>query len=111
MFEDIRGIFTATDTIGFLNYFGIPTLFLMSCMSVVGWIAYKRRSRLIQRGVRWIAVWALAGFFVASLLAVAARMMNTDFVYNNASLVWPFCLTLDALGGHSLWVQVFLSSL
>jgi TetR/AcrR family transcriptional repressor of nem operon len=33
-------------------------------------------------------------------LAVTAWVMNTDFVYNNASIVWPFCLSLGALDGH-----------
>jgi hypothetical protein len=39
-------------------------------------------------------------FLIAASLAITAWTMNTDFVYNNASLVWPFYLGLGALDGH-----------
>src|SRR5215467_13737159 len=90
------------DAVGILNYFGPPTLFLLVCMGVVGWIGSKQRRKFVQRSIKWFATWAVVGFFVASLLAVTAWIRNTDFVYNHASLVWPFCLTLGALNGHPL---------
>jgi hypothetical protein len=34
--------------------------------------------------------------------------MNTDFVYNHASLVWPFCLSLAALNGGSSISSILL---
>jgi len=88
------------DAIGFFEYFGIPTFFLLLCMSVVGWVGRKQKREFVHRRFRWITTWAVIGFFVALLLAVTAWIMNTNFVYNNASLVWPFCLTLGALDGH-----------
>ena len=33
-------------------------------------------------------------------LAIAAWVMNTDFVYRHASMVWPFRLSLIVLDGH-----------
>ena len=85
--------------IGFFYYFGMPSLFLLLCMGVVGWIRF-RKHRIFVPLRRWIVAWGLTGYFVASLLAITAWGMDTDFVYNNASLVWPFCLTLVALNGH-----------
>jgi len=88
------------DARGFFLYFGIPSLFLMTCMTVLGWVGRKRKWKLAQKRVSWIGSWAVIGFLIAALLAITAWIMNTDFVYNNASLVWPFCLGLGALDGH-----------
>lgn len=54
----------------------------------------------------------MIGFLIAASLAITAWMMNTDFVYNHASLVWPFCLGLGALGGRpSIGVGLLLVAL
>jgi hypothetical protein len=66
-------------------------------MSAVGWIDSKRSKRFVQNPLKWVTGWTLFGCAVAILLAVTAGIMNTDFVYNHASLVWPFCLSLAAL--------------
>ena len=63
----------------------------------VGWVGSKQKRRFVQRPVKWATGWGLLGCFIAILLAVVALVMNTDFVYNHASLVWPFCLSLAAL--------------
>jgi hypothetical protein len=88
------------DASAFIHYFGIPTLFLLLCMVTVGWVTRKQKRKFASRPLSWIATWAFVGFFVAGVLAITAWVMNTDFVYNNASLVWPFCLGLGALDGH-----------
>jgi len=80
----------------FFFYFGVPTLFLLFCMSLVRWLVCKRRDP--QRDLlRWVAAWGLAGFLIAILLAIIASIMNNDFVYSHASLLWPFCLSLGVL--------------
>ena len=100
------------DAIGFIHYFGIPTLFLLLCMGAVGWVSRKRKRKFAQRPMPWIARWASVGFFVAGVLAITTWVMNTDFVYKNASLVWPFCLGLVALNGHpSILVGLLLVAL
>lgn len=88
------------NAIEFIRYFGIPTLFLLLCMSAVGWVSRKQKRKFPQRPMPWTVTWASVGFFVAGVLAITAWVMNTDFVVNNASLVWPFCLGLVALNGH-----------
>ena len=96
------------DATGFFYYFGVPSLFLMVCMAVAWWVSRKKK----HKPINWIATWGLIGFFVAVLLAITAWIMNTDFVYNNASLVWPFCLGLGALDGHpSIGVGLLLVAL
>jgi len=35
-------------------------------------------------------------------------MMSTSYVYNHASIVWPFCLGLVALDGHPPLAVVLL---
>jgi hypothetical protein len=87
---DIRTAFT---------YFGVPTLFIMLCMTAVGWVGSMGNIRFIQKLSRWATAWAVLGCLLAISLAVTAEIMNTDFVYNHASLVWPFCLSLAALNG------------
>jgi hypothetical protein len=91
------------DTRTFFVYFGIPTLFIMLCMTVVGWVSSTQNMKFVQKLSRWVIAWSLFGCSVAILLAVTAGIMNTDFVYNHASLVWPFCLSLAAFndGPHS----------
>jgi hypothetical protein len=84
----------------FFHYFAVPSLFLMTCMTAWGWVSRKRSWKLGGRPVIWIGSWAVTGFFIATLLASTAWIMNTDFVYNKASLIWPFCLTLGALNGR-----------
>ena len=49
---------------------------------------------------RWVYTWSTFGCILAVVLAVTAWIMNTDFVYSHASIVWPFCLSLAALDGH-----------
>jgi len=72
----------------------------MTCMTVLGWVSRKRKWRLAQNRLHWIGSWAVIGFLIATSLAIAASAMNTDFIYNNANLVWPSCLGLGALDGH-----------
>jgi hypothetical protein len=88
------------DATSFFQYFGIPSLFLMTCMTVLGWVSRKRNWKLGDQRAVWVGSWAVIGFFIAASLATTSWIMNTDFVYNNASLVWPFCLGLEALNGH-----------
>jgi hypothetical protein len=80
--------------------YGIPTLFLLLCISVAGWVSGKEKRNLVQRPLAWIALWTSAGFLVASILAITAWVMNTNIVKNNAGLLWPFNLGLVALDGH-----------
>src|SRR5271167_4429453 len=78
------------------TYFGIPTVFILLFMIAVGWISSKQNKRFVQNPVRWAIGWGILGCLIAMLLAVTALEMNTDFVSNHASLVWPFCLSLGA---------------
>lgn len=80
--------------------YGIPTLFLLLCMSAVGWVSRKVKRKLVQRPLAWIASWTSVGFLIASILAISAWVMNTNIVQNNAGLLWPFNLGLVALDGH-----------
>jgi lysylphosphatidylglycerol synthetase-like protein (DUF2156 family) len=88
------------DAFGFLTYFGVPTIFLLLSMSAVGWLSHKRNWKLTQRARVWFTTWPSIGFLIVLVLVTAAWIMNTNFVYNNASLVWPFCMTIEALDGH-----------
>jgi hypothetical protein len=88
--------------------FGIPTLFLLLCVIAVGWVSSKRNKKIVQNPVRWATVWGLFGCLIAVSLAVAALVMNTDFVYNHANLVWPFCLSLAALNDKPTMNAIFL---
>jgi heme A synthase len=92
-----------------LSYYGTPTLFILLCMGTVGWVSSKRDDRSVRKPFKWVTGWGLVGAFVAILLALTASSMNTDFVYNHASLIWPFCLSLAALNdrppmGAIIWV-------
>jgi hypothetical protein len=89
-------------------YFGIPTLFILLCMVAVGWITSKVKKRLVQKPLRWATAWGVLGCLIAISLAVAALVMNTDFVYNHASLVWPFCFSLAALNDKPSISAIFL---
>jgi hypothetical protein len=92
-----------------LIYFGPPTLFIMLCMTVVGWFSSITNRKFIQKLFKWVTRWGALGCFLAMFLAVTAWVMNTDFVYSHASIVWPFCLSLGALDGHpSLGVGLLL---
>jgi uncharacterized membrane protein len=89
------------DAATFFTYFGIPTLFILLCMGFVGWIRSKLTKKdFAAKPLKWVGAWCLVGCVIAILLAIIAGIMNTDFVYNHASLVWPFCLSLGALDGH-----------
>lgn len=100
------------DAMGFFFYFGVPSLFLMACMTVAGWVGRKKEQKLGQKLANWTGSWAMIGFLTAASLAITAWIMNTDFVYSNASLVWPFCLGLGALDGHpSIGVGLLLVAL
>ncbi len=88
-------------TTTFFIHFGAPTLFISLCMGVVAWISCKRQKEFPRR-LTWVTGWAFTGFSIAASLAIAAWMMNTDFVASHASLVWPFCLSLVALNGKPL---------
>ena len=81
-------------------YFGMPTLFIMLCMTALGWVSSVKERKFVQKQSKWVTGWAVSGCLLAILLAVIAWGMNTDFVYSHASLVWPFCLSLAALDGH-----------
>jgi hypothetical protein len=95
-----------------IYYFGTPTLFLLLCISAVGWVSHKRKRKSVQRPLPWIATWASVGFCIASILAIAAWFMNTNFIRNNAGLLWPFSLGLVALDGHpSILVGLLLVTL
>ena len=84
-----------------LIHFGAPTLFISLSMGVAAWISCKRQKEFPRR-LTWVTGWALTGLSIAASLAIAAWMMNTDFVASHASLVWPFCLGLVALNGKPL---------
>ena len=88
------------DTAGFFLYFGLPTFFIMLCMTAAGWASSAKKLTLTQKLSRWVFTWGALGCLLAIVLAVTAWMMNTDFVYSHASIVWPFCLSLAALDGH-----------
>src|SRR5258708_14790872 len=88
------------DTRSFFIYFGSPTLFIMLCMTAVGWVSSTKNKKSAQKLFKWVTGWGVLGCFLAILLAVTAWVMNTDFVYSHASLIWPFCISLAALDGH-----------
>jgi hypothetical protein len=88
------------DTRAFFIYFGLPTVFLMLCMTAVGWVSSVTKRKFVQKLFKWATRWGALGCFVAMSLAVTSWVMNTDFVYSHASIVWPFCLSLVALDGH-----------
>ena len=69
-------------------------------MIAVRLVSRKKKWKFPEKWINWIGAWSVVGFLIAASLAITAWMMNTDFIYNNASLVWPFCLTLGALDGH-----------
>jgi hypothetical protein len=97
------------DTRGFFIYFGLPTLFIMLCMTAAVRVSSITNEKLVQKLFKWVAGWGALGCFLAMFLAVTAWVMNTDFVYSHASIVWPFCLSLVALDGHpSLGVGLLL---
>ncbi|HWX54940.1 MAG TPA: hypothetical protein VN176_10165 [Verrucomicrobiae bacterium] len=85
--------------ISLLVYFAVPTLFIMLCMAAVGWVSLKTNRKFFLKPFQWVLGWGALGCFLAISLAVTALIMNTDYVYNHASLVWPFCLSLAALDG------------
>jgi len=84
----------------FFIYFGLPTLFITLCMTAVGWVSSITNRNFVQKLFKWVTGWGALGCFLAISLAVTAWVMNTDFVYSHASIVWPFCLSLAALDGH-----------
>ena len=88
------------DTRAFFGYLGLPTLFIMLCMTTVGWISFIANRKFVRRLFKWVTGWGALGCFLAISLAIAAWVMNTDFVYRHASMVWPFRLSLIVLDGH-----------
>ena len=88
------------DTRALFIYFGPPTLFIILCMTAVGWLSSINSRNFVKKLFKWVTGWGAFGSFLAMFLAITAWVMNTDFVYSHASLVWPFCLSLAALDGH-----------
>jgi hypothetical protein len=84
----------------FFIYFGLPTLFIMLCMTAVGWASSVTNRKFVQKLFKWVTAWGALGCFVAMSLASTAWVMDTDFVASHGSIVWPFCLSLSALDGH-----------
>ena len=72
----------------------------MLCMTAVGWVSSITNRKFVQKLFKWVAGCSTLGCFLAISLAITAWVMNTDFVYSHASIVWPFCLSLAALDGH-----------
>jgi hypothetical protein len=87
-------------TRAFFAYFGPPTLLIMLCMTAVGWFSSISNRKFVQKLSKWVTRWGAVGFCLAMFLAVTAWVMDTDFVYSHANIVWPFCLSLGALDGH-----------
>jgi hypothetical protein len=85
------------DTRAFFVYLGVPTLFIMLCMTAVGWVSFIANRKFVRKLFKWVTGWAALGYFLAISLAIAAWVMNTDFVYRHASMVWPFRLSLIVL--------------
>jgi hypothetical protein len=88
------------DTRTFFGYLGLPTLVIMLCMSAVGWVSFSGNRKFVRRLFKWVTGWGALGCLLAISLAIAAWVMNTDFVYRHASMVWPFRLSLIVLDGH-----------
>jgi hypothetical protein len=85
------------DTRAFFVYLGVPTLFIMLCMTAVGWVSFIANRKFARKLFKWVTGWGALGYFLAFSLAIAAWVMNTDFVYRHASMVWPFRLSLIVL--------------
>jgi hypothetical protein len=81
-------------------YLGLPSLFIMLCMTAVGCLGFIANSAFVRKLFKWVTGWGALGCFLAISLALAAWVMNTDFVYSHASMVWPFRLSLIVLDGH-----------
>jgi hypothetical protein len=88
------------DTKAFFVYLGVPTLFIMLCMTAVGWVSFIANRKFVRKLFKWITGWGALGCFLAIFLAIAAWVMNTDFVYRHASMVWPFRISLIVLDGR-----------
>jgi hypothetical protein len=88
------------DTTPFFVCLGLPTLFIMLCMVAVGWISFIAKGKFVRKLFKWVTGWGALGYFLAISLAIAAWVMNTDFVYRHARMVWPFRLSLIVLDGH-----------
>ena len=69
-------------------------------MTAVGWFSSISNRKFVQQLSKWVTGWGALGFCLAMSLAVTAWVMNTDSVYNHASIVWPFCLSVEVLDGH-----------
>jgi hypothetical protein len=88
------------DTRAFFAYLGLPSLFIMLCMIAVGCVGLYANRKFMRKLFKWITAWGTLGCFLAISLAIAAWVMNTDFVYSHASMVWPFRLLLIVLDSH-----------
>ena len=82
------------------GYLGLPTLVIMHCMTAVGWATFTANRKFVRKSLKWVTGWGALGCFLAISLAIAAWMMNTDFVYRHVSMVWPFRMSLIVLDGH-----------
>jgi hypothetical protein len=72
----------------------------MLCMIVIGWVSFAAYGKFVRKLFKRVTGWGALGCFLAISLAIAAWMMNTDFVCRHASIVWPFRLSLIVLDGH-----------
>jgi hypothetical protein len=88
------------DIRAFFAYLGLPSLFIMLCMTAVGSLSFMANRAFVRKLFKWVTGWGALGCFLAISLALAAWVMNTDFVYSHASIVWPFRLSLIVLDGH-----------
>jgi hypothetical protein len=88
------------DTRAFFVYLGVPTLFIMLCMTAVGCVSFTANRKFVRKLFKWVTGWGALGYLLAISLAIAAWVMNTDFVYRHASMVWPFRLSLIVLDGR-----------
>ncbi len=91
---------TIMNTEASVVYLELPTLFIMLCMIAVGWVSFIANRKFVRRLFKWVTGWGTVGCFLAISLAIAAWVMNTDFVYRHARMVWPFRISLIVLDGH-----------
>jgi len=95
----------------------LPLLyFWRQIVLILFFVAFVRLAGLKQRQLAWIArtsrrwlcTWSFVGFAIAATLGVVAWIMNTDYVYEHAEWVWPFCLGLEALQGKPTTLEILM---
>jgi hypothetical protein len=75
------------------TYFGLPTLFIMLCMTVVAWLRYVGDKKSTYKLYKWGTAWAVLGCFL--LVVGLMGVINGVYYAVLAALTWKLVRLLS----------------